>query len=728
MKTDNSFYAHGINGIKLEEWHSLYDHLRKTADIALKHAQKFDDSNLAYLCGLLHDAGKFSEDFQERLRKKVSGENANRVDHSTAGAQEGFKKYPDLGMLLSYCISGHHVGLPDGQHLENRLNKKIQDYSDFRKDIQLPDITSNPSPLSREAENYQEQGFMVSFYIRMLFSALVDADYLNTESFFSPEKALLRKPGLNLYDLSQKLESYYKNLLPSKTKINCLRQEVLQQCNKKAELERGLFSLTVPTGGGKTLSSLSFALRHANKWGMERIIYVIPYTSIIEQNAQIFKEIFGDESVLEHHSNYDPDETDDLDLKQQKRRLATENWDVPLIVTTNVQFFESLFAAKTSRSRKLHNISKSVIILDEAQMLPPDLLLPCLATLKELTKGYGSSVVFCTATQPALEKRKDFPTGLEGVQEIIENPKQLFKELRRVNIYQLGKLKLIEIANKINQDTQSLCIVNRRQDAQELFKQLNDENIRFHLSTRMCAAHRKKTLKIIRERLSNGLDCQVISTQLIEAGVDIDFPKVYRAMAGVDSIAQAAGRCNREGKLEKLGKVYLFTPPKPPPPGLLRIGSETAEEVLRHEKDPLSQTAVRRYFELLFWKRGSDLDKKNILDRLAMPDNKLLFPFKEVENKFRIIEQETETILIRYNEDCSSKIQKLQKGYLNRDLQRSLQSYSVQVFNHEFKELHDQGIIEELPNGWWLLTDETIYHKCYGLDLEGSKSMSTLIY
>jgi len=322
----------------------------------------------------------------------------------------------------------------------------------------------------------------------------------------------------------------------------------------------GIYTLTVPTGGGKTLSSMGFALNHAVKYGKHRVIYVIPYTSIIEQTADQFRAIFG-EAVIEHHSNLDS--TDEA-KENARSRLACENWDAPVIVTTTVQFFESLFASRTSRCRKLHNIVNSVVILDEAQLLPPDFLAPILEALKELQKNYGVTVVFCTATQPALgpHKTMDFDfKGIDGMKEIMDDPAMLHKALKRTEIRQVRNLEPLtwdDVAGEITNNESVLCIVNRRDDARTLWELLPEGSI--HLSALMCGAHRVRKIKEIKERLRNGVPTRVVSTQLVETGVDVDFPVVYRAMAGLDSIAQAAGRCNREG-LRAKGKVFVFTPP-----------------------------------------------------------------------------------------------------------------------------------------------------------------------
>jgi CRISPR-associated endonuclease/helicase Cas3 len=404
----------------------------------------------------------------------------------------------------------------------------------------------------------------------MVFSCLVDADYLATEQFMAPEQAALRPSGQpSISELRDRADSYIDRLAHEADQarpgaaVNAHRARVLSACREAARLEPGFFTLTVPTGGGKTLSSLAFALRHAESHGLNRVITAIPFTSIIEQNAAHIRAALGDlngKLVLEHHSNLDPQQEK---AQTQQNRLAAENWDAPVVVTTNVQLLESLFACRTGRCRKLHRIAHSVIVLDEAQALPPGLLAPTLAALRELVRNYGCTIVLCTATQPALEKRANFPIGIDQPRPIIPHGhrEELFKGLKRVEVEQAGTLSDDQLVDRLASEDQVLCIVNTRPHAAELFtslcERLGETNTVerqglevpavgscLHLSANMCPRHRSAVLRLIRRRLETGRPCRVISTQLVEAGVDVDFPVVYRATAGLDAIAQAAGRCN----------------------------------------------------------------------------------------------------------------------------------------------------------------------------------------
>ncbi|NCC94375.1 MAG: CRISPR-associated helicase Cas3', partial [Opitutae bacterium] len=497
-----------------------------------------------------------------------------------------------------------------------------------------------------------EDGFTCSFFTRMLFSALVDADFLDTERFMTPAKHAWRVPGPSLDELMDALDGRLAAFAPS-GRINELRAEILAHCLDKAALTPGLFTLSVPTGGGKTLSSMAFALDHARRHGLRRVIYVIPYTSIIEQNARVFREIFPEGAVIEHHSTFDPRRTfSDADnagesAEARRHRLACENWDAPVVVTTNVQFFESLFAAKPSRCRKLHNVAGSVIILDEAQMLPVEYLDPCLRTLEELTNHYRCSVVLCTATQPAL-RREDFAairrngrvpglSGLDAERELAPEPDRLHEAFRRTELRDLGELALADVAQLVRGPEQVLCIVNTRARAADLYGMVEDEPGARHLSALMCPTHRSERLAEIRRMLKEGAPCRVVSTQLVEAGVDVSFPEVIREMAGLDSIVQAAGRCNREGEREGVAPVSVFYPAE----GLGRAFSAQAghaDSVLRNldeGADPFSPTAIRHYFRLHYWLQDS-LDRKNVLADLDSMG--LEWRFQEAQRKFRLMD------------------------------------------------------------------------------------------
>jgi CRISPR-associated endonuclease/helicase Cas3 len=501
--------------------------------------------------------------------------------------------------------------------------------------------------------------------------------------------------------------------------VNRIRAEVLRQCREKGELPTGLLSLTVPTGGGKTLSSMAFALTHATHHGKDRVIYVIPYTSILEQTAEIFRGIFGDENVIEHHSNLDPDRED------SRSRLAAENWDAPIIVTTNVQFFESLFAAKTGRCRKLHNIVNSVVVLDEAQLLPPEFLAPILHVMQDLANGYKVSFVLSTATQPAFSPRPKF-SGLKDVRELMDDPEQLYIDLKRVEAElpdDFASSRTWEsIAAELQQYESVLCIVNSRKDCRELHSLMPKETI--HLSALMCGQHRSEVIADIKQRLKDRIPTRVISTQLVEAGVDMDFPVVYRALAGLDAVAQAAGRCNREGVLPQSGKVVVFVPPKPAAPGLLRKAQQSGQEILRlADGDPLTRECFEAYFRH-YYESLNSLDKADIVGLLDLHNQvearKAEFNFRTAASNFRLIDEEGQTaVIVRYSEstrliDALEKSQNMQ-SHERRGILRKLQRYTVNIREYECRKLLDNQDIREIFPGIYIQNTDLLYHSQLGL-------------
>ena len=713
-----TFFAHRGDAPDAPTWHPLKEHLLAVARLAAQRGDKFAAAPLAHAAGLMHDLGKYSPQFQARLRGSPQ-----RVDHSTAAARLAAQRLGPPGKLLAYILAGHHAGLPDAgsparpDSLTARLDprKALPDCSAFAKEIQLPD--SLPAPRPRRVGR---PGFALSFLTRMIFSCLVDADFLDTESFCEPPRAALRPGPAGLPALLGALDSHIdaKAASANPTPVNIRRAEILRACRERAALPPGWFSLTVPTGGGKTLSSLAFALRHAVAHGLDRVIYAVPFTSIIEQNAQVFRDALGEPAVLEHHSNFDPaPQSDDQAALYDRLRLTAQNWDSPLVVTTNVQFFESLFAARPSRCRKLHNIARSVIVLDEAQMLPTDYLRPCLAALAELVANYGATVVLCTATQPALH---ELIPGRPAVTELAPDPAALHAALRRVRVHRAGPLDDDTLSARLAAHDQVLCVVNTRRHARELFARLAPANTAWHLSARMCPAHRSARLTEIRQALKDNRPCRVVSTQLIEAGVDVDFPVVYRAAAGVDSIAQAAGRCNREGRQAE-GQVYLFQPASHGlPRGFLAHCADIATEVLRRHDDPLSGEAIRDYFEILYSLHAQEgdpasLDKKQILAELEKDSGQLDFPFRTIADMFRLIDADMLPVLIPWDPAARSLCEALRAGRIEHVSFRSLQKYTVQVYPNELRALQEARAVCSALDRFHVLTDGTLYNPQLGL-------------
>jgi CRISPR-associated endonuclease/helicase Cas3 len=609
--------------------------------------------------------------FQAYIRGTARG-----TDHSTAGAREAMRLYSGpTGQILAFLVAGHHAGLADGATLPDRLAKALEPYSGW-------EAHAGPLPAAREMAPpptfrlSPHRGFSEAFLIRMLFSCLVDADFLETEAFHDRTggRASLRGGHAAIPVLRDRLRAHVVTLGGTAApEVDALRAEVLAHAVAKAAMPPGLFTLTVPTGGGKTLTGLSFALEHAVRHGLDRVIQVIPFTSIIEQTAAVFRRALDSrDDVLEHHASFDweaPREEDGPDGLAKLRRAA-ENWDVPVVVTTAVQFFESLFAHRTSRCRKLHNLARAVIVLDEAQNIPLPVLRPCMAAIEELARNYGSSVVLCTATQPALKKQDEFAKGLDipPDRELAPDPPRLYAALRRVRVVRLPDPVPDEVvAARFSEQPRMLCIVNSRAHARALYEMIQDLPGAVHLSTLMCPKHRRAVLAEARRRLLDGEPVRIVSTSLIEAGVDIDLPEVWRAVAGVDSIAQAAGRCNRNGTLVELGRVVVFEPEAWKPAHDLKLSWQAARPVLRRHDDPLGLDAVRDYFRELYWQRGEPaLDAteaegcpRGVLPALAERARGLAFPFRSLGEAFRLIRDAMEPVIVPLDEEAKELLRAL---------------------------------------------------------------------
>ena len=705
------YHAHSHHGDH-SEWHRLRDHLVETGKLAAGFLELSGCGELARTAGLLHDLGKYSREFQARLH------GGPHCDHSTAGAKVAIERYGDgdsrqgsLGKMLAFAIAGHHTGLADGttghnpRALADRLLTTVPELDPiWRQEIALPELVHPPfKPRNRET-----LGFCAAFAIRMVFSALVDADFLDTEAWCAGREGRPLRRGRHppLCELLERLKVHMDALVSSAadTEVNRLRGEVLIHARGKAAEAPGLFTFTVPTGGGKTLSSLAFALEHAERHGLARVIYVIPYTSIIDQTVHVFREALGARGedavdfVVEHHCAFEEERVRERDARE-KLHLAMENWDAPIIVTTAVQFFESLFANRPSPCRKLHNIANSIVILDEAQTLPLRLLRPCVVALDELVRNWKTSVVLCTATQPALGEADGFFDGLTGHREIAPDPAQLHRRLKRVRIRRQGKVTDADLADRLRDSSQALCIVNTRRHAHELFDAIRKENESFHLSTLMCSHHRGEVLETVRRRLSEGAPVRLVATSLIEAGVDVDFPIVWRAEAGLESIVQAAGRCNREGKAA-VGDVFVFEPADAEgrrPPGDVAKLADAARRVMRHHDDPAAPEAVRSYFREVYWFEDAGLDRENILLDFREHARSLDIPFATVARKFRMIETGMVPIIVPYrgaigdDETAERLLEQLRHAEHPGRIARGLQPYTVQVPPRDRLKLLDAG-------------------------------------
>lgn len=722
MKT---YYAHVSEDRRTQ---TVSDHLRGTAERARNFAMDFDPSlhaeEQAYTMGWMHDIGKFSDSFQKRILY-----NGPIVDHSTAGAKETNAYAPEI----SFAIAGHHSGLPDyGSQtdseqeatLSGRLKRTLEDYSAWKNEVPVKlKPCSKASYFQSNTNTLDIASFSYSFYIRMLYSCLVDADYLDTESFM-PGNDVKRGGYASIKELEKRLEQYVSGWWNPKNELNKIRSGILRQCFDRGKTgSRGLYTLTVPTGGGKTVSSLAFALKMAEKLKMKRVIYVIPYTSIIDQNAKVFSEILGEENVVEHHSGVIAEMDESSDSLRYRKALATENWDAPVIVTTAVQFFESLYAFRSSKCRKLHNLANSVIIFDEAQTIPVSLLRPCMAAVAQLVRFYQTTAVLCTATQPSLKTFFDSDEGLHlSMKEIVDQEKGLSQKLRRTTIREYGAVSSLDaLSEKLSEHDQFLCIVNKRETAQELFARIGaqDEGC-YCLTTLIYPKQRKKKIEEIRTLLSEGKRCKVISTSLIEAGVDLDFPVVFREKAGLDSIIQAGGRCNREGKRPAEDSlVWIFDLPDGVPKGI-RQNTAATDIALKDGDYPDDKETIKKYFDALYWMKGAEgLDTLDIMNSVERGMHNIMFPFREVGNTFHLIDNDTTSVYIFENDDEEGIAirDELRSGHYSRALFRRAGQYSVNIYHQHFQQLKHAGKIEICDEDIFLLSDLSQYDPNIGLKL-----------
>lgn len=712
----HEYFAHSRPGTQPgPTWELLPDHLLKVAELAGHFANEFDSKEWGYLAGLWHDLGKFRAGFQRRIR----GSN-EQIEHAGAGALLAEKHNC---VPLAFAIAGHHAGMANRtEHskiglrpLRDRLANAAEALTEVSAvaaesflNVKMPELPHFLRGVSGHADAPR-----VELWTRFVFSALVDADYLATEAFYSGHQRELTATD-SIERLGEKLGDRLVEFVAN-SPVNVIRAEVLEQCRSAASQRSGLFSLTVPTGGGKTLSALAFALAHAQVWGHRRVISVAPFTSIVEQTADVYRRVLGEHNVIEHHSAFDEaharDDNTELELT---RRLAVENWDAPVIVSTAVQFFESLFANRTSRCRKLHNITNSVVILDEAQTIPTDYLLCVLAVLNALVADYHCTILLCTATQPALDARPALPQGLKDIQEIVASPSDLSVRLKRVCVEwprTTEATPYADLAHEIINHPRILAVTHRRDDARLLAELLPGEGT-YHLSALMCATHRSEVLSRVKRALEKGDVCRLVSTQLIEAGVDIDFPVVYRAMAGLDSLSQSAGRCNREGRLPEHGRFVVYNAETSPPPGNPKRGAQITSGMLSEHGGTLDiwdQDILREYFRRLY-----QLADK---DRYAVTAERSALNFANVAEKVRLVDDGfSRAVVVPWN-DSPDRLASF-RARPARDTQRALQPYIVQVRVTDIERLLRLGALEPVGDTDLFAVTELrsdLYHERFGL-------------
>lgn len=690
----------------------IEDHRKNVAELAARFAAAFGCESLGYILGWFHDKGKERDTFQNYIRLA----NGLAPISNLTGAHEhayigGIMIHQLLhSPLLANAVMGHHRGLYDADVLREELKKTLP-----------REIKREPLPRQPRASQQQPLDTEFHHFLRMFFSCLVDADFLDTEHFMQPEQAQLRGQGEKLPALLAKLEAHLAKLktISADTEVNRVRDFVQQLCRERSNRPCGFYSMTVPTGGGKTLASLLWALRHAIHNGQKRVIIAIPYTSIIVQTAATLKSILGENNVLEHHSNVEFN-VDEEDEEVKSVQLAMENWDYPIVVTTNVQLFESMFANKPSACRKLHNIANSVLILDEVQTLPTQFLQPIIDALKSYNRLFGVSVLFTTASQPVLNGLIEgcnpaaMFEGIDKITEIIPPESRLHEKLRRVKLdISETPQSYDDIAKSLCLHKRVLCVVNTRRDAREIFKRLPNEGITLHLSRMMCPAHVNETIDEIKDALKNNAcgTIRVVATQLVEAGVDIDFPVVYRQEAGLDSVLQAAGRCNREGKLD-MGVTYVFSLAKehPLPKGDIS-DANNARLALKGVNDWFSPQTMTLYFKQLYCRKDS-FDTKRIGDYLYNPLNIL---FETAAREFKLIENEGYSVIVKWKNHNDELIEQLKKYGPCYSLMKKLAKYSINIHKYDFDALLKIGVVKEVAQGVFLVDYQLQYDDRLGL-------------
>lgn len=783
------FYAHTKDQCDEDKWQLLVDHSLNVAKQASEFAVSFGCAEWAYAAGLLHDTGKGCAEFQKRLHGKYPA-----FDHAAAGAflaahaeaLNGTALVKE-GHAIAPLIAGHHGGLQDYYALRQRLETykrgEMPHVSSLDTGIDtLEGASSVGLWLKQLCQNKIEcQSEFLSFDIfvleHLLFGALVDADWLDTEQFMAPHeyarRQAAREAQSSLDVLSGQLDKHLEGF-PTEGLINEARAHYLAQARTSAHLPPGIFELSMPTGSGKTLTSLSFALRHALANKQSRVIYAIPFMSIVEQNAQVFRNILGTENVVEHVSSYDYglgstggfvasswdlESTQNSEIRERglRERMIAQNWDAPVVVTTNVQLFESLFSNKVSRARKVHNIANSVIVLDEAQSLPDSLLLPTLAMLESLVAVAHVSVVLCTATQPALDELWPFrtkPTSLvcsdHVTADVFGNRVQFdCSRANRDNSYSIEEL----VAELVDADS-VLCVVSSRRATRVVFdtmvQQLGSDEGLYHLSALMVPEHRTQVLDSIRRRLDEGLPCRVVSTQLIEAGVDVDFPVVYREVAGTDSVLQAAGRCNREGKLAGPGRVVVFDcaefekfrTKRANWLGKMRaLGLETLGWAFDQEIEPYGEESVRHFFMRRHQTGSLDgTGEKPVYSLITDSKPQVVqehvvychYPFETVAQRYRFFKEEDVSLFVPWGEGGEELLEMIERDEFDYQLFPRLQRYSVSVSRYMFEAYERSGVIRhvgrfpvpilETRDGFHALYDDS-----RGLLAPGEEEMELLV-
>lgn len=715
MNLKNVFIAHITED---QQWQAIADHVNSVANICEAFSCDLT-KEVCRVAGQLHDLGKYSNDFQSRIRGS-----SVQVEHSLAGAQLATELIQNATnrLLIQYVVLGHHTGLPDGGSrsdmddtatLQGRLKRKPEDYKLYQSELSLYDICSNKvEELLREIYKSGDRISMVetfAFLTRYVFSCLTDADFLDTEHFFNPlvERDLTADFHYALQALNDKIQAFQAD-----TPVKRARAELMFQVTQNAESSKQINLVNMPTGSGKTLTSMKAALEIVIKEDKRRVIYVIPYTSIIEQTAQEFSTIFGEKvNILQHHSNYDFSVVDDIngDSTTVKMKRATENWDCPIVITTNVQFFESLYHYKGSRLRKMHNLANSVIVFDEVHMLPISYLQPCIRAVGFITKYLDSKAIFLSATMP--EYREIFAKFIPDCTfKNLVSDQKYYGVFKNTKIRYIGMISLEALAIRAIEAQSVLFVTGTKKSARELFKLIGGK--KYHLSTYMTPEHRTMVISSIKLDLKNQCKVTVVSTSLIEAGVDLDFQVVFRELAGLESILQSAGRCNREGRRDN-GDVFVYETGDEQK-GEIQIRKSIALDLMKKNLDVTRESCINEYFSRLYDFNSVPISQNTIAcsgDAMTPLDG---IPFREYTKKFNFIDNDTISVVINKCEGCNLLLNKLRFGGLG--VKRSLQKYSVGVRFYEVENALKRGLLDEI-NGVYVLTDNNFYSEEYGLSI-----------
>lgn len=718
---------------------SIEEHCLNVARLARELIYEDEDSfgmkDLAYNAGLLHDFGKYRPDFQRYILAasgaNPSGKVPTKAPHAIVGAIEARRLFdnPMTADTLAYCISGHHRGLYDHNEMERRLR-----HGEHKRWCDACEELTSVEDLGTADCDDVGEPYDLQMAIRMLFSALVDADRLDTEQFMTPdlsaERLRIKGNYASLCTLRERLIARTESFSSAPdTPVNRARAYFLESCRTHgAGSDPGIYTLSLPTGAGKTISSMAWALEMAIRNHHDRIIYVIPYTSIITQTAMVFREIFGKENILEHHSEVvveQQGEGDSGDEQMSRLKFLTENWDAPIILTTNVQFFESLFSSKPAKCRKVHSIANSVIVMDEVQALPEGFLSPILSAIDTLSEAFHCSILCCSATQPVYDEDlnspddgSDYYTPLDTRGDLMPREAKYFVPFDRVD-YHLEPQTMTsqELADRLAAEHSVLCVVNSRKDAGQVYRALRDNTDEvIHLSRSMCSAHLRKAIETIKERMRDGEPTKVISTQLIEAGVDLDFPCVWRAHSGLGSIIQAGGRCNREGKMERRGQVFVFSLADGSRPfGNIARGCNATNDLLSELSDkktsPTDPEVIAEYYRRYFG-RITSFDTQSIAQDLTEDPEDI--NFESAAERFKLIDDEgTFPVIVPYMEEGKELVRMIRSHeILSREDYHRMQEYSVSLRQGDYSTLLGQGNIEQIPWGEDFIS-VLVDDKCY---------------